>query len=281
MAIRNIAHGPRLKVPAFRKIAVGSWRHPRDPSSYATLDLAADPAVAFLRGVRSETPLTLTHFTLKILGYCVEKQPDLNRVLLRGSFYPRADIGFFVSVLVRDRGAFDLSGFALPGVPGLALPAIAARCAAETRCLRRGGNEQARRVSRRMRGLPSWLAGPFFRAMEFVQFTLNLAPPRWRIPPDRFGTAIVTDVGALGLRQAFVPLPAFSRCPFMVCIGKPRPSPWVEGDRVVPRQAVTITFTVDHRYIDGAHGAVMLKRFQRVFEAPEHHPDAFEGARGP
>ncbi len=279
--MRNIPHGPRRDVTSFRKIAVGSWRHPRDPSAYAGLDLAAAPAEEFIRGVTGAAPVTLTAYVVKILGHCLERQPELNTVLLRDAFYPRSEVSVFVSVLTRELGQMDLSGFVLRGVPALSLPEVAARCDEETRRIRRGDDPAAGRICRRMRSMPPLLLRPFFRLMEFIQYTLNLAPAGLRIPRDRFGSVVVTDVGALGLNSALVPLAAFSRCPFVVCIGRPHEAPAVEAGRVVARTQLTVTFTMDHRHIDGAHGAAMMKHFQDVFENPTRHAAVFEGAPAP
>jgi chloramphenicol O-acetyltransferase len=35
---------------------------------------------------------------------------------------------------------------------------------------------------------------------------------------------------------------------------------------------VTISFTFDHRYADGVHGGMLLRRFQKVFLNPHRYP---------
>jgi pyruvate dehydrogenase E2 component (dihydrolipoamide acetyltransferase) len=271
----NIEHGPGHPVCSFRKIAVGSWRHPRDPSSYASLDLDLRPAREFLAQVPSATPVTVTHFAIKVLAFCIHRQPELNQVLLRNAFYPRRQVDLFFSVLVREDRNLGLSGFVLRDVPALSLPDVADTFTRELTRLRQGQREDVARVVRRMQHLPAFMIRPFFRLMEFIQYTLNWAPASLRIPQDRLGSAVVTDIGALGLQNAFVPLPAFARCPLVLCIGKPHEAPRVEHGQLIVAPQATLTFTMDHRYIDGAQSARGIKRFQQVFEAPREHPEAF------
>jgi pyruvate/2-oxoglutarate dehydrogenase complex dihydrolipoamide acyltransferase (E2) component len=58
-------------------------------------------------------------------------------------------------------------------------------------------------------------------------------------------------------------------------IGAPKKKAVVIGDEVVVRKCVTISFTFDHRYADGAHGAVLLHRFEKMFLNPEQYRNIF------
>jgi pyruvate dehydrogenase E2 component (dihydrolipoamide acetyltransferase) len=111
---------------------------------------------------------------------------------------------------------------------------------------------------------------------EFLQFTLNISVPALGMPRDRFGSAMITNIGALGIENAFIPLSPYSRCPLLIGVGKPKVAPLVHGDRVVVGESVTITFTFDHRYADGAHGSHLIRRFKKIFLNPSAHRDMFE-----
>jgi pyruvate dehydrogenase E2 component (dihydrolipoamide acetyltransferase) len=88
---------------------------------------------------------------------------------------------------------------------------------------------------------------------------------------------MITNIGALGIENAFVPLSPYSRCPLLLAVGKPRMIPIVRDGQVVPASSVIITFTFDHRYVDGAHGSHLLRRFQKVFANPEAYRRVFDG----
>jgi pyruvate dehydrogenase E2 component (dihydrolipoamide acetyltransferase) len=95
------------------------------------------------------------------------------------------------------------------------------------------------------------------------------------IPDDRFGSVMISNFGPLGIENALVPLSPYCRCPVIMGIGAPKKKAVVVGDEVVVRKCVTISFTFDHRYADGAHGAVLLHRFEKMFLNPEQYRNIF------
>ena len=99
---------------------------------------------------------------------------------------------------------------------------------------------------------------------------------RFGIPRDRFGSVIISNIGALGVKNALIPLSPYSRCPMIIGIGKPYETAIVENGAVAVRNCVTLSFTVDHRYADGVHGAQLLQRFQKIFLNPYKHPNIFK-----
>ena len=99
--MKNIAFGPRQKPTRYRKMAIASWRHPRNPNTYCPADLEFDAARRFLESLDSETPPTLTHYVAKILAHCLEQYPQLNHMLRWGSLYPRKQVDVFISPPLR------------------------------------------------------------------------------------------------------------------------------------------------------------------------------------
>ncbi len=83
-----------------------------------------------------------------------------------------------------------------------------------------------------------------------------------------FGSCMVTSVGMFGLDEAFAPHTPFARVPIIVLLGAIRKEPIVENEEVVVRSRMTITATIDHRYIDGSQGANLAKVVRNMFEEP-------------
>ena len=71
--MKNIAFGAKQKLTSYRKIAIASWRHPRNPNTYCPADLAFEAAREFLDAYPSETPPTVTHYVAKILAHSLEQ----------------------------------------------------------------------------------------------------------------------------------------------------------------------------------------------------------------
>lgn len=246
--MKNISCKSRIKMSAFQKIAIGSWLQPRDPSTYISVDVPADNILDFIKSFPSENQITTTHLVTKTIGHCLQRQPCLNSVLIRNRLYIRKSIDVFISAAVNQSGK-DLSGFAIKNVDSLSIEDIAAQFKDRLAALHHNEDPVTERIQERMSGMPPLLLKPFFKIMDFIQFTLNLAPRSMGIPKDRCGSVIITNIGAIGLKHAFSPLPPFCRCPFVLTIGKPYIGAVVDGNEIKSGRRITFGFTIDRRQL--------------------------------
>src|SRR6185295_8480526 len=85
-----------------------------------------------------------------------------------------------------------------------------------------------------------------------------------------FGSMMVTNVGSLGLEEAYVPLVPYSKVPLLIAMGATarelRPG---EGDKIRVVNTIRLCATFDHRILDGAHAAKMAKIVRWSFRCPE------------
>jgi len=241
------------------------------------LDLPVEPALEFLKSWPSETPLTLTHYVAKIAAHCLDKYAELNHVLRTGNLYKRNSTDIFITTLLKSGKGKDLSGFVIRAVDKKSMAEVADGCKTRVEALRRNTDRENLKVQQIVNPIPSFVLKPLLLIQEWLQFTLNISIPFLGMPKDRFGSAIITNIGALGIENAFIPLSPYSRCPLLIGIGKPREIPVVQDGHVVPANSVIITFTFDHRYADGAHGSHLMRRFKKVFADPASYPIVFEG----
>lgn len=273
----NIDLGEKQDLTSYRKIAIASWRHPRNPCTYAMLDLPVDTALDFLKTCASDTPLTLTHYVTKIAAHCLHRYSELNHVLRMGNLYRRNNVDIFITTLLKTTKGKDLSGFVIRDADKTPIAQIATIAEARALDLRKNRDKEHLKVQQIVNPLPSMLLRLLLSLQEFLQFTLNLAFPSLGMPKDRFGSAMITNIGALGIENAFIPLSPYSRCPLLIGVGKPKTAPLVQEDKVVVGKSVTITFTFDHRYADGAHGSHLIRRFKKMFMTPEAYRSVFDG----
>lgn len=273
--MKHIETDGKLPLTAFRKISLGTWRHPRDPQTYAEVELNIEPAERFLEQMQRDRPLSLTHYVAKILGDCFVRHPDLNSVILHGRLYRRKDVSAFISTLLKHKKGADLSGFSVQHIDRLSIDEIAEVCEREITRLRHGDDPEFHALDRTLERIPMFLATPLFVFGDFVKYILNLATKAPGMQKDRFGSVIITNIGALGLQCAFTPLTPVSRTPFLAAVGKPFDGVVVQDGQVCAQRRVKIGFTFDHRHIDGYHGARLLRHFIKVFEAPEKHASIF------
>ncbi|HWB74347.1 MAG TPA: 2-oxo acid dehydrogenase subunit E2, partial [Nannocystaceae bacterium] len=109
------------------------------------------------------------------------------------------------------------------------------------------------------------------RLLSFLNYTLNL-DLRWAgIPRDPFGGAMVTNIGSLGLEGAYVPLVPFSRVPIVIALGAVEDAPCVREGALAIEKIMRVFATFDHRIVDGAHAAKMVKIVRAWFERPFEH----------
>ena len=274
--MKNIPLGAKQVLTTYRKIAIASWRHPRDPSTYSWMDLPVEEAEAFLKAYPSEPKPSLTYFVGKIVANCLEEHPDLNHLLRARNLYRRSQTDIFITTLLNTARGKDLSGFVIRDVPAHSLAAVARLAEEAVGRLRRGEDFETERINAITAKMPVWLLRLTMALEDFAHYTLNVSLRQFGLPDDRFGSAIISNFGVLGIDNALVPLSPYCRCPLIVGMGRPRPMPVVRNGAVVVAECITISFTFDHRYADGAHGGLMMRRFQKIFLKPGRYATVFE-----
>lgn len=272
----NIEVGPPDQLTSYRKIAIASWRQPRDPSTYSWKDFPVEAVEKFLASRSSETPLTLTHFVALALADCFRRQPEFDRFLRMGKLYPRKTTDAFITTLLRGKKGKDLTGFVLRDINSMSLEEVATKSAEETDKLRKGEDEEMVKVQKMVDALPASLLKTLFTIQEFFTYTLNWNLEKIGIPKDRFGSFMVSNIGALGLERGLIPLSPYSRCPVIVGLGKPREAAVARDGEVRAERVVNISMTFDHRFADGAQGALVMRRLEKIFARPEAFSELFE-----
>jgi pyruvate/2-oxoglutarate dehydrogenase complex dihydrolipoamide acyltransferase (E2) component len=269
---------PKQDVSSFRKIAIGTWREAKDPSVYGMLELPMDEALRYLEAYRAHTGkrLTVTHLVGKAVAAALAQMPDANAILRYQKIYLRKDISIFFQVAMTDEqtGQIDLSGVTIRAAHDKDLGAWVddfEAAAVRVRTWKDAEKESTRRTFQR---LPGFLVGPALDLVSFLLYTLNLNPKWFGLPYDAFGSAMITNVGSLGLEEAYVPLVPYSRVPLLLAMGATRKVPVVgDDDQIRVGHVMKLFATFDHRILDGVHAARMSKVLKAYFDKPFEHFD--------
>jgi pyruvate/2-oxoglutarate dehydrogenase complex dihydrolipoamide acyltransferase (E2) component len=96
------------------------------------------------------------------------------------------------------------------------------------------------------------------------------------VPRDPFGSVMVTNVGSLGIEEAYVPLVPYARVPLLIAMGAVQETPVVEKGKVEVQNTMRVFATFDHRILDGTHAAKMISTLKRWFEDPFTHFDKLD-----
>lgn len=261
---------PLEDVSSFRRMAAAMWRTPSDPSIYGSMDVDATAPLAFLRAHEAATGvrLTVTHLVARAVALALRDQPELNaKVRFWGRLEQRATIDVFVTVATD--GNRDLSGVRIERADEHSLVELARAIADRAGKIRRGDDASYRKSRSTFKRLPWWLARPVTRLSDVLVNELHIDLTAQGMPPDPFGSAIVTSVGMFGIDTAFAPFVPLARCPILILIPEIRPRPWAVGDRVEVRPVLRLCATFDHRIIDGAAAGRLAARLTGMFAAPD------------
>lgn len=269
----NLALSPKQNLSSFRRIAIGTWRNAYDPSVYGTLALPADPVLRYLEAFRARTGkrATLSHLMAKAMAITLAEMPDANAILRFNRIYLRRDIGVFFQVALEDEvtGEIDLSGATLFDAHRKSLLEIVEEFEKKVGTVRKGEDKNLEGSRSLFKRIPFALLNTVLDLIGWLSFTLNL-DLRWAgIPKDPFGSVMVTNIGSLGLEEAYVPLVPYSRVPLLIALGAVKEEAVVEDGQIVPRRVVRAFATFDHRVLDGMHAARMSKTLRRIFADPE------------
>ncbi|EGD76754.1 hypothetical protein PTSG_08106 [Salpingoeca rosetta] len=257
-----------------RKLMVSTWRSTAEGSIYGFTEVDATRLMPFLKeqSDKSGTKITITHAVIKAIGLVLKKTPEVNGRLVFGRYYPADTADVSCLVAMQGKEGFDLGLTKVPDADLKPLPDVA-KCLRRNAGSLRGGKDHYHEARK---PLLSWV--PAFLLEPLVVITgwlaaLGITIRSIGVQGHPFGTAIITSVGMLGLDMCFVPHPPFARVPLLAMVGKLQDKPCIDKATggVVSRPFIPVTFTVDHRFLDGQQGAVMAEHFKQILEDPQTH----------
>jgi pyruvate/2-oxoglutarate dehydrogenase complex dihydrolipoamide acyltransferase (E2) component len=272
----NLKLRRKADLSAFRKIALGTWQTAYDPSVYGSVSLRMEAAERYLERFRRVTGkrLTMSHMMARAAGAALEAMPDANAILRLGRIYLRDRIGVFFQVAMEDprTGQIDLSGATIYDPEKKSLHDICEELEHKAKGVR-GGKDKKERARSIFRRAPEFAVGPLLGTIGFFNYTLNLDLEKVGVPNDPFGSIMITNIGSLGLEEAYAPLVPYSRVPIVLAMGAVLDTPVVEDGRVVAGRVMKVCATFDHRILDGAHAAIMVRTLREWMEDPFSHFD--------
>ncbi|MEW6439760.1 MAG: 2-oxo acid dehydrogenase subunit E2 [bacterium] len=262
-------------ITLFRRLAIGTWRTAYDPSVYGTMQLRMDRAMEYIDAYRGKTGLRLTvsHLFARAMAEVLKRIPDANAILRFNRIYLRKRIGIFFQVTMRDEetGKLDLSGTTLYDVDKKTLPEIVSEMEKKVMAVRKGTDEALEKGRKAFRFVPLFLMNFIVKLVAFLGYTLNLDLSRFGIQKDPFGSIMITNIGALGLEAAYVPLIPYSRVPLLMAMGAVKEIPLVEHGKIIIAKVMDINATFDHRFFEGSQAALMASVLRAWMEDPVKH----------
>ena len=271
---RNIEFGPPIRFSHIRRMLVLMYKRAELAQLHGHVELEAGPALEYVARLSREhdVRVTITHFLVKVAALLVRQTPELNYILRRGRFYPRKtiDVSFAVSI-GDDSGLVGLGK--IENAERKTLVEIARDVREQSTGAKRDGPREASRLARRQRNLPGFALRAAFGLMEHVLYTFNLWSPSFGLPRDLFGSLMVDNVGFLGVDHLQGTPPSLYRAPMALIMGQLRKRPVVRGEGIVAADTLTISFVIDHRFIDGPRAGRALHYARELFADPARIDD--------
>jgi pyruvate/2-oxoglutarate dehydrogenase complex dihydrolipoamide acyltransferase (E2) component len=275
---------PLEPLRGWRKLAVHTWSPPRDPTTYALVDVEMEAALAYCDRLRRETGvhITVTHLTVHGVALALKQFPQMNGVVARGRIMLRNTVDIFMQVATS--GGTELSGVKIANADRKTPLEIAREAEERVARIRARRDQQVERTKSLLDRVPPRLLGPMMRMIAYLIYDRDLDLSRFGIVKDEFGTAMVSNVGTFGIRAAFGPIVPFSRTPMVVLMGKVEDRVVAEQGRPTVRPMMTLCVTLDHRFMDGYHGGEMARICCDFLRNPDQdavvQPKVFAAAGG-
>lgn len=261
-----------------RKLAISTWDAPREGNIYGKLTLDVGKTLEWLEKARATTgeKITVTHMVGKAIGLALKREPTLNGRIAWGKFVPHDSVALAYLVTMEDGS--DLAKVKIDQIDQKTLPQIARELKERATRVRKGQDSEFEKSKGLLKLLPTWILKPVVRFTGWLTGALGVSMPALGLEAFPFGSAIVTSVGMMGLDEGFAPPTPFAHAPLLVLVGAVREAPVVKDGQIVAAKLLTITATIDHRFIDGYQGAILAKAVREVFESPEKMEAALLGS---
>ncbi len=253
---------------AWRKIAGASWGRPLDPQIFGDIEVDAGNLLRFLeteRG-RSGVRVTVTHLVGKALAHALAENPDVNVRLRRGRFLPRESVDVFFVVAVSE--GKELSGAKIRDADRKSAGEMAQELEERAARIRAGEDSELGGSKRLLGSTPTWLLRAGLRFATWLVADVGVSLKRLGLPSDAFGSAIVSSVSTFGAERAYGPLNPWYRVPVLVLVSEVKDRAVVVDGEIVARPMLTLSATLDHRYLDGSHAGRLVRSARAYLEDP-------------
>jgi len=226
----------------------------------------ATAVLAHVERLRQESgvDVTVTHVVGAALGRVLREIPEIRARVVFGRIVPfsTCDVGFAVDIA----GGADLAPHKVERADEKTTVEIAEELIAGVDRLRRGRERHHRRSSSIIRYVPTALLRPAMATAGVLVGGLGI--PAFGQPGFPLGAAFVSNVGSLGLDDAFLAPVPFARVPLYVAIGAIKDAPAVVDGQLAVRPQFSIVATGDHRLVDGAHAGRVANLLRQLLADP-------------
>lgn len=268
--MRRVARWQGVRVirstSARRKIAVASWRAPKESRLHARMAVDATAVLAYCAELAHTTGVRVTPGVVVGMAFqrAVEQVPVFHTRVLLGRIVPFD--GYDVAFAVDIDGGDDLAPTKVHAVDGKTVSQVSAELAAGAVRLRGRRDHHHTTTTGIAHAVPWWAMRPVLATASLLNGGFGV--PAFGQPAHPLGSLFVTNIGSFGLDEGYVAPVPLARVPLYVCVGAVHDAPMAVDGEVVVRPQLVMTATADHRLVDGAHAAQIARLVRASLAAP-------------
>lgn len=254
-----------------RKIAVATWRAPREGRLHARMAVDATAVLDYCARRRSETGVAVNPGVVVGMAFhrAVLTVPEFHSRVVFGRIKPFTsyDVAFAVDIGDGD----DLAPTKVRAVDTKTVVEVARELEAGAARLRARVDRDYEAASGIAGAVPWWALRPVLSAASLLNGGIGVRALGQ--PAHPLGSMFVTNIGSFGLDEGYVAPVPLARVPLYVCVGAVNDAALAVDGQVVVRPQVVITATADHRLVDGAHAARLARHVRVALADPESLDD--------
>jgi len=265
MLMVSRTHAPPMSTR--RKLMLASWSEPSEGSIHGLLHVNAEPLLRHLDELRAQDrKVTITTAVIKAIALALRYAPSLNCRIIHDTFVPHKtiDVGCLVAL---DDGK-DLAVSKISMADKKDMNEIQEELRSRGEKLRAHKDKDFESSKPMLSLLPVFALRPLVHFMGYLTGALGVNLPNFGLRSFPFGSCLVTSVGMLGIETAFIPFTPWARVPLLVMIGAITKKAVVVDDKIIIQQQLSLTFTLDHRFVDGTEISRVGKILRELLENP-------------
>jgi len=209
--------------------------------------------------------INVMHFFMCALGHTMKYYaPELNCYIEWGDVIERSTVSISTAVLVgKDLTTVKIQDIHLKNVRQVSQETI--QFVKE----RRDGKDDSAVAKRHSLSKIPWpLRSWVFKWIRWITYDVGWRLPGIGLSKDSFGSALVSNIGSLGLDYGIPALMPASNLSFVQAIGYVKDKAVVKDGEIVIQSILPISATFDHRIVDGSHVARYLVGLKYYFQNP-------------
>jgi len=259
---------PRFFNTTRRKLMIATWDEPREGNILAKMEFDVTKVNEYIQDCREKLGLkvTLLHFVVRAVASTLKDLPDVNGRIVFGKYIPYDKVN--VSCLVDIDGGKDLAVATVEDADKKTIEEIAEYVAERAQKIKSHQDEVHKQQTSLFKLLPSFAIAFATEFLQIVGVDIGLNVPALNIKKFLFGGTMVTNVGPLGVKDAFAPFTPFARVPMLLSLCETTKKPIVRDDKIVIAPMVNLNWTIDHRFLDGGRVKKLITNLENYFADP-------------